>query len=46
MLGTWHQQRRQARDDKRDSGISDDLTLSDARNDARARHLPGHSGIQ
>jgi hypothetical protein len=32
MLGAWHQQRCQARKDKHDSGISDDLTLSDARN--------------
>lgn len=54
ILDTWHQQRSrgqlpprpaqrgQALECKQDSGIGDDLTLSQARRDIRARHLPGH----
>jgi hypothetical protein len=32
--------------DKQDSGIGDDLTLSEARSDVRAHHLPGHGVTQ
>jgi len=39
-------QRGQALEDNQDSGTGDDLTLSEARSDVCARHLPGHGVIQ
>jgi hypothetical protein len=58
MLHTWHEnrsrgqlpprsaQRRRAIEGERYGGAGDDLVCCEARSDARARHLPGHSATQ